>query len=632
METTPAASRFAVTSRRVVLDDGVRPATVLVEEERIAAILAAGVAPSGVPLLDFGELAVSPGLVDIHVHINEPGRADWEGFATATRAAAAGGVTTLVDMPLNSSPVTTDLPALKAKRRAAAGQCWVDVGLYAGVVPNNDSQLMPLAAAGVLGFKAFLCDSGLAEFPAVTPDQLRAAGPILAATGRPLLVHAELARTPLPQPRDRRSNADYLASRPAQWEVDAIELLIGLSRDYGCRVHIVHLANGQALPLLAEARRAGLPISIETCPHYLHFAAEEISDGDTRFKCAPPIRDALHRDLLWDGLRQGIIDTVGSDHSPCPAELKCLESGDFTAAWGGIASLQLLLSVVWTDAARRGFGLHEISRWLATNPARLLGLDARKGRLAPGCDADLVVWDPETCWNVRGESLEHRHKLTPYEGTELRGRALRTYLRGKLVFRAGELVSGQPRGELISRQLPSAAALAPTGSQAIAPRLNRLDEAALSAALEKCCGSRSWVAAMMAARPYADDADLLEKAANCWWGLPRDEWLQALAAHPRIGDLDSLAARHADTAHWAGGEQAGVAAASEATRSRLAQANAEYESRFGHLFVVCATALPADEILRMLEARLDNPPQEELLIAAGEQLKITWLRLRKLPA
>lgn len=424
--------RFALASRRVVLPDGVRPAVVLVDDGRIADIVPRQSVTADSPTEDVGDLVIAPGLVDAHVHINEPGRTEWEGFETATRAAAAGGVTTLVDMPLNSSPVTTTVAALEAKRAAAAGKCAVDVGFYGGLIPGNASQIEPLLDAGALGIKAFLCDSGLAEFPAAREEDLRAAAPILARRNRPLLVHAELAVAAAPRPDDVRRYSDYLASRPPQWEADAIELLIRICRDTGCPIHIVHLANADALPILREARAGGLPISVETCPHYLHFAAEEIEDGRTQLKCAPPIREARHRELLWEALKRGGIDTIGSDHSPCPPAMKHLGSGDFFAAWGGIASLQLTLPIIWTNAVARGVSMQQVFRWLSAQPAALLKLNA-KGRIAPGCDADLVIWDPAASWTVRGEELQHRHKLTPYDGLPLQGRVLRTYSRGELV-------------------------------------------------------------------------------------------------------------------------------------------------------------------------------------------------------
>ncbi len=446
---TATPSRFALASRRVVLPDGVRPAAVLIDGERIAGIVAPSSVPSSFPLQDLANLVLAPGLVDAHVHINEPGRTEWEGFETATRAAAAGGITTLVDMPLNSSPVTTTRAALEAKRAAASGKCWVDVGFYGGLIPGNSDNIESLLDAGVLGIKAFLCDSGLPEFPPAGIEDLKAAMPLLAERNRPLLVHAELCEVSAPAPRDVRSYSEYLASRPPEWEAAAIRELIALCRGSGCPVHVVHLANADALPMLQAARQEGLPISVETCPHYLHFEAENSSCRRHALQVCAADPRSRHRELLWDGLQRGVIDTIGSDHSPCPPEMKRLDTGDFSRAWGGIASLQLTLPIVWTGAAERGVSLNQLSVWLSEAPARLLRLDRRKGRLAAGYDADLVVWDPDARWTVRGEQLQHRHKLTPYDGAELAGRVHRSYLRGSLVYDKGAFPD-RPSGALLS--------------------------------------------------------------------------------------------------------------------------------------------------------------------------------------
>jgi allantoinase len=423
-------SRHSIRSRRVVFADGVRPATLVIDGETIAEVLPHDAAANE----DFGDLAISPGVVDAHVHVNEPGHTDWEGFETATRAAAAGGVTTIVDMPLNSLPVTTTTAALAAKRAAATGKCWVDVGFYGGLVPGNAKEVDALCDAGVLGVKAFLCHSGLDEFPNATEADLRAAMPILARRGVPLLVHAELMTASGPAMSDVRSFAQFAASRPAAWETDAIALLIRLCREFRCPVHIVHLATAEAIPMLDAAQREGLPITVETCPHYLFFRDAPIHDGDTRFKCAPPIRRGEWQ-RLWDSLQAGVIDTVGSDHSPCPPGMKCLDTGDFSNAWGGIASLQLTLPAVWTFMMSQGCkDLTKLAKWLSAEPARLIRLSNRKGRIAPGHDADFVVWDPEAHWKVEGEALFHRNKPTPYDGFEMSGAVQRTFVRGQVVF------------------------------------------------------------------------------------------------------------------------------------------------------------------------------------------------------
>ncbi len=416
-------------SRRVITPDGESAATVKVRAGVIAEI---GDYHAG-DGEDLGELAILPGLVDPHVHLNEPGRTEWEGFATGTAAAAAGGITTLVDMPLNSSPVTTTVSALRAKRAATTKKLCVDVGFHAGLVPGNESEIKELLDAGVLGVKAFLCHSGIDDFPAATERELRAVMPLLAERGVPLLVHAEL-ESPVPAMSDPRRYADYLATRPPQFERDAIALMIDLCRETGCRTHIVHLADAGCLTMLREARQAGLPLTVETCPHYLTFAAEKIPDGATQYKCAPPIRDAANREALWQGLADGVIDFLATDHSPCPPELKQMAEGRFDLAWGGISSLQLAFPVVWTEAIQRGHALTDVVKWLCHEPARLVG---REAGIRVGAPANLVVFNPEKSFEVRSKDLLHRHPITPYEGRTLQGTVLRTYLRGKLTT-AGE--------------------------------------------------------------------------------------------------------------------------------------------------------------------------------------------------
>ena len=437
-------------STRVVTAEGVRPGAVLIEGERIRALVAAADVPADAEFEDFGDLALLPGLVDSHVHINEPGRADWEGFATATQAAAAGGYTMLVDMPLNCIPATTNVAALEAKRQAASGQCRVDWAAWGGVVQGNQGDIRALADAGVLGFKCFLVHPGIDEFTMVGDTDLRAALPQVARSGLPLLVHAELP-APVEAATDRLRDADwrrystYLQSRPDEAEMEAIALMLSLGREYGFRLHIVHLATAKALEVLQCARADGVAASVETCPHYLHCSAEEIPDGATQYKCAPPIRDRENREQLWQGLRDGIIDFVVSDHSPCPPRMKRWGEGDFRTAWGGIASLSMALPVMWTEAQRRGFGLAEIARWMSERPARLAGCEKRKGRLAAGHDADLVVFDPEAEFTVTEERLHHRYPVSPYLGEKLCGVVKRTYLRGAVVFQDGAFPV-EPRG------------------------------------------------------------------------------------------------------------------------------------------------------------------------------------------
>ena len=430
-----------------MLPEGVRPAALLVREGKIARVGAYHEQASAIPVLDAGPLIVMPGMVDTHVHFNEPGRTEWEGFESGTRAAAAGGVTTVVEMPLNSIPATTTVGGLDAKIRAARGRCHVDVGFWGGVVPGNSTELAPLAEAGVLGFKCFLSPSGVDEFEHVTEAALREAMPILASLDRPLLVHAELP-SELRDPEDGADPREYntwLATRPRDAERSAVELLIRLAREYDVRVHVVHLATGQPLDAIREARAAGIRISAETCPHYLAFCAEDIPTGGTAFKCAPPIRERGEQEILWQALASGDISLVASDHSPAPPAMKRLAEGNFLEGWGGIASIQVSLAAVWTHASRRGFLLDDVARWMAEAPAALAGL-SHKGRIAAGCDADLVFWDPDQEFIVDPAVLQHRHPVTPYAGARLRGVVHRTLLAGHTIYEEGHVTA--PTGQL----------------------------------------------------------------------------------------------------------------------------------------------------------------------------------------
>jgi allantoinase len=440
----------AFLSRRIVASDGIRPGAVLVRDGRIRGLVRADQVPAHTEVHDFGESAILPGLVDSHVHINDPGRSEWEGFETATRAAAAGGYTTLVDMPLNCLPPTATVAALAAKREAAHERCWVDWLAWGGVVSDNQEDIEALADAGVPGFKCFLVHPGIDGFTMVTEAELRAALPHVARTGLPLLVHAELPG-PLEKASQNLCDADwthyatYLQSRPEEAELSAIRLMLSLCRQYEFRLHIVHLSAHSALAELCAARAEGLPVSIETCPHYLHFCAEEIPDGATLYKCAPPIRSRENREKLWQGLRDGIIDLVATDHSPCPPAMKRLEERDFSASWGGVASLSVALPIMWTEASRRGFSLTDLTRWMAEMPARLAGCHSRKGRIAEGYDADLVIFDPEAHFVVTEERLHFRHPVSPYLGEKLRGMVKATYMRGEAVFSNSQFC-GEARG------------------------------------------------------------------------------------------------------------------------------------------------------------------------------------------
>ncbi|MFJ5229749.1 allantoinase AllB [Kitasatospora sp. NPDC088391] len=449
----PLGDSALIRSRRVVLPDGERPADVLVRAGTIERVAGHGtLAADGLPLTDLGDTALLPGLVDTHVHVNEPGRTDWEGFASATKAAAAGGVTTIVDMPLNSVPPTTTLDGLRAKRGTAAGQTWVDVGFWGGAVPGNTGELEGLHRAGVFGFKSFLAPSGVDEFPHLaTPADLEAALAEQARLGALAIVHAEdpavLAAAPqVPGGRYR----DFLASRPDDAEAAAVARLLDAARRTGARVHVLHVSSAAVLPLLRAARADGVRVTAETCPHYLTLTAEQVPDGDTAFKCCPPIRDETNRDLLWQALAAGEFAAVVSDHSPSTPDLKLLRrlggSGDFAAAWGGIASLQLGLPAIWTEARRRGHTLADVVRWMSAGPAALVGLTGAKGAVAPGRDADLVAFDPDADFAVHADRLHHKNPVTPYAGRTLTGRVRRTWLRGRPVD-----PDGAPHGRPLTR-------------------------------------------------------------------------------------------------------------------------------------------------------------------------------------
>ena len=424
----------ALHSTTVITPDGVIEATLIIAEGKISEVLPGKIEREGIPFESVGDKAIMPGVIDAHVHINEPGRTEWEGFETATKAATAGGITTMIEMPLNASPVTTTVDAFNLKLDASKGKLHANVGFYGGVIPSNIDDLDGLLNAGVFGIKAFLTHSGIDEFPNVSEVDLRKALPILKKHDAKLLVHCELESLVTPgltrSLTDVCSYAHYLASRPAKWENDAIALMIRLSEEFDVHVHIVHVSSAEALRLIRDAKKRGLRITAETCPHYLVFCAEEIPDGATEFKCAPPIRERANNELLWEALKDGTLDFVATDHSPAPPDIKEQTSGNFMKAWGGIAGLQFLLPAFWTGAKERGFSIEDVARLLCEHPADFLGLKTQ-GRIAPGCDADLVIWDPEASFVVKEEDIQHRHKLTPYAGRMLFGVVQRTVVRGE---------------------------------------------------------------------------------------------------------------------------------------------------------------------------------------------------------
>lgn len=431
---------------RVMTGDGETARSIAIRDGRVVSVAPLAAKLNVAREVEFdADVVVLPGIVDSHVHVCEPGNTDWEGFATATKAAAAGGITTLVDMPIDSVPATVTLEALETKRAAARGQCHVDVGFWGGAIPGNQPELRRLREGGVLGFKAFLVDPGVPDFPPLDAIGMEEALAVVRDLDAPLLVHAESADVAAGiAPMSGRKYSDYLASRPREIENIAIGQVIEAARRTGGHAHVVHLSSSDAIAMIAEAQRGGVSVTAETCPHYLMLAAEEVPDGATAFKCSPPIREARNRDALWNGLEQGVIDLIVSDHSPCTVVMKELTSGNFGSAWGGISSLQLSLSIVWTEARRRNHTLAEVAAWMAEGPANLAGLH-QKGKIAPGFDADFCVLAPDESFVVDPDRLYHRNPLTPYAGRRLMGVVRETWLRGE------RLDLRNPRGQLLDK-------------------------------------------------------------------------------------------------------------------------------------------------------------------------------------
>ncbi|KAK4026354.1 hypothetical protein OUZ56_015357 [Daphnia magna] len=452
-------------SHRVVLPHGVASAAVVTKNGQIVAVkgyddsrIALGINDEYQPIsvIDLGNLVLSPGVVDSHVHVNEPGRTHWEGFTTATRAAAAGGVTTIVDMPLNSIPPTTTKENFLEKFTAASDNVFVDVAFWGGIIPGNQDELIPLLREGVRGFKCFMCPSGVDEFPQAKEEDLEIAFQRLQNSSTTILFHAEVECCSAVSTNTEEIPSVYqgfLQSRPGVMEVEAIRLVIELCRRYRVQSHIVHLSCAEAIPLIAQAKKDGVPITVETCPHYLTLSAEEVPVKATQFKCCPPIRDKSNQDLLWSGLLDGTIDLVVSDHSPAPQDLKCVDTGDFMKAWGGISSLQLVLPLLWTFGHPKGLSFTDLSRFLSYNTAKLARLHHRKGSIAVGMDADFVIWNPDEQITVTPEMLHFRHKLSPYLGKVLNGRVVMTVLRGQIVFNNDAFVFDKPQGILLAEPL-----------------------------------------------------------------------------------------------------------------------------------------------------------------------------------
>lgn len=425
-------------SKNIYTDDKFRSGYIVVNNGRIDSIRNTA---DGIPdseITDYSEFYIIPGFIDCHVHVNEPGRTEWEGFETATQSASFGGITTLVDMPLNCSPVTVNENALIQKLNALRDKIYVDCAYWGGVIPESIDELPDLLDAGVMGVKSFMIHSGLDEFPHVGVEHIKRAIPHLKKAGLPYLIHAELDSGEAEHVKITNRYQEFLDSRPHSFETNAIKHLIEISRDSGCRMHVVHLSSAEAIPMIAEARNSNVPLSVETCPHYLCLEAENIQDGETVFKCCPPIREHVNRLALWQALRDGHIDMIVSDHSPCTPDLKLIEEGDLDKAWGGISSLQFSVSLVLTEAKKHDFELPDVIRWMSENPARFLGLDHRKGFIKSGADADFVVFDPNEQYVIEPHMILHRNKQTPYEGFRVQGRTQATYLRGQQVYEKGK--------------------------------------------------------------------------------------------------------------------------------------------------------------------------------------------------
>ncbi len=450
-------SHFALQSKNVIVDGEMKAACVEVKGDFVYAIHPYG-QQLNCEVKDYAEHVIMPGLVDSHVHINEPGRTEWEGFNTATQAAAAGGITALVDMPLNCIPVTTTKAAFQEKLDSVDDKLWVDCGFWGGVIPQNIDDLDELLCAGVLGVKSFLIDSGIEEFPNVEAKDIRAAMPILAKHDVPYLIHAELDCGHFDDVEITKEYNTFLESRPKSWENNAISLMVDMARESkekgdNCKVHIVHLSSDEALETIAQAKSEGLRFTAETCPHYLTIASENIPDGKTLFKCCPPIREKKNREHLWQAVTDGRLDFIVSDHSPCTPDLKHIDTGDIEKAWGGISALQFGISLIWTEARERGFSLVDITRLMSTETAKFAGLDSVKGAIKVGNHADFLVFDPNTQFTITNEMIKHRHHITPYAGRTVTGQVQHTFVRGHHVYQQDQFIDSPKGRPLLKGQL-----------------------------------------------------------------------------------------------------------------------------------------------------------------------------------
>lgn len=445
---------FGIYSSRILTETGFFDGTILIKNGVISKLVEGKLQNQNFPIENLGDLVVMPGIIDSHVHINEPGRTEWEGFETITKAAIAGGITTLVDMPLNASPVTTSRNAFRIKLNATEGKLYCNVGFWGGIVPDNIEQLDELIESGVLGIKAFLTHSGIEDFPNVTIADLKKGLEIIKKHKVPLLAHAELDVVHddlLAFEKNPTNYNAYLKSRPKIWEDDAVDQLIALCEEFKTPIHIVHLSSANSIEKIKAAKDKGLPLTVETCPQYLYFCSENIPNNNTLFKCAPPIREKENNDKLWLALKDGTIDFIVTDHSPSTPELKEIESGNLKLAWGGISSIQFSLPIIWTEAKKRGFSIADISKLMSKHVANFIGLNDSKGLIKEGFDADLVVWDPEQKFTVDVKDIHFKHKITPYQGEELNGVVKQTYVAGKKVFENGNFVSS-PIGKIILKK------------------------------------------------------------------------------------------------------------------------------------------------------------------------------------